>query len=631
GRGNAGSMAAAVLTLMETLGVREKLACRADLLKKAGKTGEAKEWEGVFDSVSALFNEMQDLLGSMTIDAADFCLLAKAGLDSLKLGMLPSEPDQLVIGDVERSRYNDVKALLILGMNDGVIPGTGRNGGIITDRERVLLEQIDSDLGYTDERALFEERFYIYRLLTRPTERLYLSYAETGGDGKPLRKSPVLKEIEKLFPDLRRISFAGLCRTDPLHAVAGEASAARALAEQIRLKQEGWDALYALLLLSPGLAARLEKMEEGALRYYRPVPLTEAQAEALFGSVLKGSVTRLERFSACPYRHFLQYGLSLEKREDLSWEAADHGTFFHKVMELVLSSVKESGRTLRSFSEEERNELIGRAVEEAAGTEGEGLQDKAGSAYLIGRWGDLFRQQLKAMAALEQDDGFRPEKFEMHFGGRKNALVLDLGEGRKMSLSGQIDRLDIWRKDGTDWIRIVDYKTSPHKIEYPKLREGLQLQLFTYLDVALGQARAEGKNAMPGGLYYAVLTDKWIDECSDPSAKLMAEYRMNGMTAHEAVEASRDVVIGKAVTTSEMLAGICGYVRRQEVRLGREIYAGKIEKQPTEGNCSYCEFKSVCRFDERVPGMKSRRIDSVNQVEFLQKISETLKEKEVSP
>ena len=644
GRGSAGEMAGAVLTFLETLGVQEKLSERAAAYEAAGKLREADEWRGVYDSICDFFAEMQKLLGGMNLSAADFVLLAKSGLDSLKLGRLPAEPDQLVIGDVERSRYNDVKALLVLGMNEGVIPGAGRSGGIITDRERIQLEQFEPDLGYTHERALFEERFYIYRLLTRPAERLYMSFSEVGSDGKELGRSPVLREIEALFPALSVQSFSEICRSEPLYAVAGEESAARVLAEQIRKKQGGWDELYALLAQSPGFAVRLAKLEDGALRYYRPVPLTSAQAEALFGKVLRGSVTRLEKFAECPYRHFLQYGLGLEKRAELSWEAAEHGTFFHKVMEVILRSVKDSGRMLKDLSEEERSELIRKGIDAAAdaGNDTE-LQDKADKDYLLGRWKDLFTRQIRAMAEMEQDGGFVPESFELHFGDKGDAIVLDLGGGRSMKLSGQIDRLDVWKNNGMDWIRIVDYKTSARSLEAGKLHAGLQLQLFTYLDAALGKARREGRNAMPGGLYYAVLTDKWLDEYSDDPQKLaekvQSAYKLSGMTAQEVKSVTGDAgfgQFGKNAVAAPTLELICGWVRDHEVRLGREILDGRITLAPAASEdgkksaCTYCEFASVCRFDERIPGMKARCIETMKMDEFCQEVVDSAENKEAA-
>ena len=641
----AGDMAGAVLAFLETLDVKAKLEARAEACKEAGRTAEAEEWEGVYRAVTEFFTEMQELLPGMDVSAQDFCLLAKSGLDSLKLGRLPAEPDQLVIGDVERSRYNDVKALLVLGLNEGVIPAAGRSGGIITDRERVQLEAFEPDLGYTDERALLEERFYIYRLLTRPTKWLYLSFPQTGSDGKSIRKSPVMNEIEALFPQLAVRDHGELCRREPLYAVAGEETAARVLAEQIRRKQDGWEELYALLSQQPDFAARLEKLEQGALRYYDPVPLTKEQAQALFGRVLRGSVTRLERFAECPYRHFLQYGLGLSEREEFSWEATDRGTFFHKVMETILSSLKADGKKLKDLSEDERSELIGKGIEAAETDGGAVLKEKSDSAYLLGRWKDLFTRQIEAMAQMEQDDGFVPESFELGFGGPKDGVILDLGEGRQMSLSGQIDRLDVWKNGETDWIRVVDYKTSDHSINYTDLHAGLQLQLFTYLAAALAKAEKEGRTVKPGGLYYAVLTDKWTEEDSeDPDKvgmKLRQEYRLTGMTASEVKDVSGDVKTGsgknQGLTTSDMLEKLCDFVRGHEIRLGKELLDGKIAAEPAERGrdekknaCTYCEFKSVCRFDERIPGMKTRKFAPCEQKELIEEISAAAAEKEAT-
>ena len=637
GRTSAGEMAGAVLDFLEALGVKEKLSRRAALYEQEGRLREADEWKGVYDSVCSFFTEMKELLGSLVLPAADFRLLASSGLNSLKLGRLPAEPDQLVIGDVERSRYNDVKALLVLGMNDGVIPSGSRSGGIITDRERIQLEQFEPDLGYTDERALFEERFYIYRLLTRPAALLYLSFSQTGADGKEIGRSPVLREIEAMFPDLGVQDFAALCRKDPYYAVAGKETAARVLAEWFRLKQDGWEELYSLLAQSPEFRTQLARLEEGALAHYQPAALDPAQAEALYGTVLQGSVTRLESFAACPYRHFLEYGLLLRERSENRWEASDHGNFFHKVMEVILTSVRDRGLSLRALDEAGRDGLIREGILAAAAEEEDsGLGDKENGAYLLGRWSSFFDEQLKAMGEMEEAGGFRPERFEMRFGGR-NALELDLGGGRIMRLSGRIDRLDSREENGQRWIRIVDYKTSDrYQVDVNEIRAGLQLQLFTYLDAALREEALAGRKAKPAGLYYAALTEKWLKEDSEDASllreKLLAEYKLSGMTASEA-----EGVCGDADgirVSADTLRAVCSYVKKREAELGRRILSGEIGIVPLKGRndpCTYCAFRSVCRFDRRIPGMETAVIEKGKTPEVLQEMLDDAAGKEAEP
>ena len=297
----------------------------------------------------------------------------------------------------------------------------------------------------------------------------------------------------------------------------------------------------------------------------------------------------------------------------------------------------------KDLSEDERDALIGKGIEAARADGNAVLQDKADSDYLLGRWKDLFTRQIRAMAEMEADDGFLPESFELQFGGRNDAVVLDLGEGRKMNLSGQIDRLDVWKHEGTDWIRVVDYKTYDSSISYTDLHAGLQLQLFTYLAAALAKARGEGRSARPGGLYYAVLTDKWVeDNVEDPETvgkKLTMIHRMNGMTASEVRNVSGDVKAGsgknQGLTSSEMLEKLCGFVRDHEIRLGKEILDGEIAAEPAERGkdekkhaCTYCKFRSICRFDERIPGMKTRKFAPCEQKALLAEIAAAAEGKE---
>ena len=453
-----------------------------------------------------------------------------------------------------------------------------------------------------------------------------MSFSEVGSNGKEISRSPVLREIGDLFPKLAVTDFAALCRKEPLYAVAGEETAARVLAERIRLKQGGWDEIYALLAQSPEFAGRLAQLEAGALAHYQPAALDPAQAEALYGTVLQGSVTRLESFAGCAYRHFLEYGLLLRERDENLWQAADHGNFFHKVMEVILTNVRDRRLSLKALDDDARSILIREGIL-AASAEGEdsGLSDKGSSAYLLERWSGFFDDRLKAMGEMEEEDGFRPERFEMRFGGR-NALEIDLGGGRSMRLSGRIDRLDSRETGGERWIRIIDYKTSDrYQMDVNEIRAGLQLQLFTYLDAALREEKSAGRDAKPGGLYYAALTEKWLNEDNEDAslirAKLLAKYKLSGMTA---AELGGDPADANGISVNaDTLRAVCTYLKQREAALGKRILSGEIGIVPVNGKkspCTYCSFRSVCRFDLRIPGMEEAGIDKGKVSDVLQEM-----------
>ena len=100
-----------------------------------------------------------------------------AGLDSLGLGVVPLSMDQVVLGDLKRSRLHEIKVLFITGMNDGKIPPNLEDRGIISDDEKELLKQYGITLSQNLLEQSMEDEFYMYMAFSKPTEELYFSYS----------------------------------------------------------------------------------------------------------------------------------------------------------------------------------------------------------------------------------------------------------------------------------------------------------------------------------------------------------------------------------------------------------------------------------------------------------------------
>ena len=559
--------------------------------------------------------------------------MLKAGLASLTAGRLPRSSDQIVIGDTQRSRFGAVRHLIFLGLNADLLPKPGDGGGLLTDEERQLLATEECP-AYTDERSLLEERFYLHSLLSLPRQSLDLCLSRMDSARKPKPPSSLIREIRALFPDLEE-------ETDPREGadlLGNPQAALRLLAKSFGENDPAWPPLYAFLRerKEEEIRTGLARIEAGAAYRFEPARLSEEAAKALFGSVLSGSVTRLESFASCPYRHFLRYGLSLNEREEFSWESVDHGNFFHLVMETLLRGLTSDGRPVSALSQTDVRAEIRKAVD-AALQRFPDFGENVNASYLLSRWESFFERYLQAMASWEAGAAFKPAAFELHFGAESDtALRIPLKDGALLSLQGTIDRLDLYEEDGQLYLRVVDYKTSAKKLDFGAMEQGTQLQLGAYLEAAraICEKKYTGKEVLPGGLYYSLLRENWLRDWKDPAQREEAvrqSFRLQGLTASEVKAVSPDADDGagrKPELGSAGLALLGRSICRKLKELGERILDGEIAASPVltgedRSSCSYCPFTALCdRKDEAFSYREQPRLaaeDYLNQAKEAEK------------
>ncbi len=609
GKFTASAAARALLGLCEELAPEEKLRHFRESWEKEGEEEKAAGWEEAAEAAKEFLRSLDQIFGEGLLSRAEMTDMLKAGLASLTSGRLPRSSDQIVIGDTQRSRFGAVRHLIFLGLNADLLPKPGSGGGLLTDEERLLLSTEECP-AYTDERSLLEERFYLHSLLSLPRESLDLCLARMDSARKPKQPSSLVREIWTLFPDMEEESGPWE-ETDTL---GSRQAALRLLARSFGENDPVWPPLYAFLRErdEEEIRAGLARIEAGASYRFEPARLSAEAAKALFGSVLSGSVTRLENFASCPYRHFLRYGLSLNEREEFSWESVDHGNFFHLVMETLLRSLTAGGRPVSALSQKDIRAEIRQAVD-AALRRFPDFVENVNVAYLLARWEGFFERYLQAMASWEAGAAFRPAAFELHFGAESDtALQIPLKDGARLSLQGTIDRLDLYEEDGRLYLRIVDYKTGAKKLDFGAMEQGTQLQLGAYLEAAqaICEKKHPGKEVFPGGLYYSLLRENWLRDWKDAAQREEAvrqSFRLQGLTAAEVKAVSPDAEDGdgrKPQLASAGLSLLGRSICRKLKELGERILDGEIAASPVlsgedRSSCSYCPFTALCdRKDE---------------------------------
>ena len=353
-----GVMTEALTELLETLEVERKLAAQAQWFRDHGFEKEAREYEEIYGLVIELFDRLYDLLGDETVSKKEYLEILNAGFMELKVGMIPAGADRVVAGDLKRTRLSGIRALFFVGMNDGVVPAETSKGGIFTEQERETLKRNALELAPTAREEGFMQRFYLYLAMTKPSERLILSWSALSSSGKTMRPSSVIGQLRKRFPDLR-VRSASEEKEGTISFQAAQKAVIAWLQDPEHLERNpGFMELYRYLSREGKKAERMELLAEAAAYSYEESGIGREAAKELYGNILHGSVTRMEGYAACAYAHFLTHGLELKKRREYELDLSDMGNLFHRSIDLFFGEVRAQGMDFRTIGEKERRALV---------------------------------------------------------------------------------------------------------------------------------------------------------------------------------------------------------------------------------------------------------------------------------
>ncbi len=175
---------------IEVAGMYEKLEVISDRIGSSSIAMDQNAYLKIYSKIMELLDQIEALCGSEIEELDDFIGILEAGLTELKVGVIPQQRDQIQVGDMTRTRLGFVKALFLLGANDCNIPGRSSGGGIISDLDREILSGLEGVmLSPTPRAQMFTQRLYLYMNMTKPSERLYVSYVLTDPSGKSMQPS----------------------------------------------------------------------------------------------------------------------------------------------------------------------------------------------------------------------------------------------------------------------------------------------------------------------------------------------------------------------------------------------------------------------------------------------------------
>lgn len=651
--GNASEFAAALYKLLEELAIARKLQYWSKKAEENGLLEEAQMHSQVWQKVIEVFDQVVEVLGQQEISIKEFNSVFINGLDNLELGLIPPGLDQVLIGSLDRSRNPELKAVFIIGVNDGVFPARIMDEGIFTDEEREYLEKLDLQLAPTCEKRLYSEEFLIYMALTRASHHLWICYPLADDEGKALSLSSLVTRIIRVFGLERAVEIYEDIPLEPngkddiafiVHAKPAIGYLASIARQALAGKETNplWWNVYNWFIEQKEWQEPLNRVISGLFYENKEENLHAEIANKLYGSILKTSVSRMEKFRACPFSHFLQYGLKLQERQELSLQAPDLGQFFHAAIEEFYMENKNKEMAWSELSLDSINQQVEVIVDRIVPKlQNEILLSTARYRYITKKLKRTVFRAIKTLREHESRGIFQPLGIEVSFGlkGQLPGLKFDLKDGTKILIEGRIDRVDGVCDENGYYVRIIDYKSGYSSLSLLEIYYGLKLQLLTYLDVIMKNAHnlINSKNeVLPGGVFYFQIGNPFIAadgpmDKEEIEEKILKELKMKGYLLRDAsvirmmdkdicgysnllpVALNKEEEVYKnseSAITIDDFAKLRKHVEKVICDIGTQIMQGSIDIKPYRyknmSPCRYCSFTNICSFDAGQAGQSYR-------------------------
>ncbi len=619
----------AVYEFMVQENLQVRLKRQEEEFQEAGELALAKEYAQVYRIVVELFDKFVELLGDEEVSLEEYCQLLDAGLEEARVGVIPPSTDQVVAGDVERTRLKDIRALFFIGANDVHLPGALLRTGLLSERDREHFQKEKLALAPGGKEKAYIQKFYLYMNLTKPSDRLFIYYSKVSSDGKSIRPAYLIQDLRRLYPHLEvqdeeEISLPKRELTEELGIDW--------LIRGFRSKGSGMDEVWKELYTWYKKDERWQKKVESLLAagyYRRPMDgLTQKAARKLYGEDFEDSITRIEQFSACAFAHFLTYGLGLRERQQYEFQAVDLGNVCHGALERYSKKVEENGYDWVEIPEAVRKQYVEESVDEAVTDYGNSvLYRSARDEYMIVRMKRMLGCTVWALTRQLRAGDFRPSAYELRFS------------------YGKIDRVDTCTEDDRTYVKVVDYKTGSKAFDIISLYHGLQLQLMVYMNGAceLEARKHPEREVVPAGVFYYRIKDPLVEKLEETEIEeaILKELRPDGIVnLKEEVLLHLDHLKGgeslavpvkynkngalakgsKTVPEEEFLL-MMRHAARKVAKSHQMIMDGNTEAAPyrkgKETGCDYCQYRHVCGFDRKIPGYVYREIEKVSKEEIL--------------
>ena len=527
----------------------------------------------IWPKIASVFDKLVDIVGNEYVSTKTFAQILDAGLNQVTLGRIPPTTNQVLFGDIRRSRYPKIKAMIVLGANDNALPPAPNTSGIFSDRERAVLNNLDVKLATSNISRMAEDRYNLYCALSQPSEKLVIIYSLAQTSGKLLRPAQVVTQLLKTYKRLE-ISYA-----EPVAEYENVASVQNI---QNALSQDSIESIY-----------------------------------IGDGDIISTAASRLETFAKCPFAYYMTYILKAKQRKKFEILSVDLGLMYHDVLANFSKQIWEKGIDASQINIPEHIANIMETFDI------DKFNDNARNKYILNKVQRVSAASIWALSQHLNNGHFLPTLTEAKITTLQKHNIL-LSNGKKLALTGVVDRLDVLKPDteNSEFLKIIDYKSGNTKFNIEEVRLGLQLQLMIYMNVL-----TKLRDAKPGGIYYFNIDDPILStdiELDDEMRKagILKQFKLSGITiADDTVVSGMDNTLTPGKDSSIIPVGIKTngqYKKSQKPRLlsssefeelskevdekileiGNKMTNGNITAKPLvygqKSPCAYCNYSTIC-------------------------------------
>ncbi len=642
-----------LLKVLEYLNVKEKIELDYKRAIENGNLEREIISSQIWEEVILVFEKLVDILGKEKVSIREYISILRTGFSSANIGVAPPLQDYVIVGDIERSRMANIKAIFIAGANESNIPIKIKNSGIFSGDERSVIEESKIEMSPNVIQKINSGKLSLFLSLIRPSEKLFISYASSNFQDMVLVPSIIFDKIKNIFPKVKEfeindkdfniksiLSNKNVTFENMLKAIySGDES--EFIAELLNIYR--FDKEY---------LRKIENIKAGALTEVPIKYLEKGLLEMLWSEVFENSsISKLERFMDCPFKFFGDYILKAQKKNTYYIKSNDIGNFIHKILEDFISNVsKKNG--FGNIEKQDIESFVDKNYEKYIDILNTDIFELKRNEFIFDKILEIVKNTLWVNVEQIKASNFKPKEFEFSF-NKKNCIQIELENNKKMNIRGKIDRIDtLVSEDGTEYIKIIDYKSSEKSLDYDEIYQGLQLQLAVYMKSYIDYVKSS-----PAAMFYSLTDEPTIEDseglnyCSDVSGEdiILNKMAVNGMLldrlkdsldtyniniikSRKETKTKRDIKIPKSYEVSDSeFKLVLDYSMEKIKEIGNEMIKGNISVSPSKdkssfsSSCKYCSFSPICNIKNQNVFKKEK--ENVGKRNWNEKFNEYLNKK----